>query len=67
MKVKTFYSGLANGFTKAFELLDANVASLGDITIHSLTDTYYPEEADQNRCAHIVRVLVYSQALSAPK
>jgi hypothetical protein len=66
MKVASFVVGLVNGFKPAYRKLDEDVLRLGDIRIHSLTDTAYlgkdavcisgPEETPVPK---LVRVVVY--------
>ena len=62
--VKSFAVGIMNGLDSSMGKLDNLVAELGDITIHSLTDTYY--SYNQEHCPDngpsIVRVVVYSKA-----
>lgn len=41
MMVRTFHKGLANGLHVALEDLDKDVASLGNVTIHSVQDSLY--------------------------
>ncbi len=61
MKVRSFTVGLAGaeGITSSFECLDERVAKLGNITIHSCTDTYYTEEQSCFNGPTVVRVVVY--------
>lgn len=67
MKVKTFCVGLANeGTDGAFEILDRMVSDLGEITIHSVTDTPYEDRllsrGKDFLDPRIVRVVVYTPA-----
>ena len=67
MRVKTFSTGLANGYDPAFNRLDNLVKELGeDIIIHSLRDYSYDAygapagKVSPNMDSHITRVVVYS-------
>lgn len=63
MKVESFIVGVANGIEPAFKFLDQCVADLGDVMIHSVTDTSYPKELNRFGCPPddcIVRVVVYT-------
>lgn len=63
MKVKSFSVGMVNGVDGCLETLDKMVAELGQIEIHSLVDTTYPEEMSlDGPCPgpRVARVVVYS-------
>ena len=60
--VASFARGLASGYTQAFKDLDKEVRQLGNITIHSLTDSLYspsPTPIGTTGPA-LVRVVIYS-------
>lgn len=67
MRVKTFVSGIANGWSETFRYLDEQVAGLGDIKIVSVTDQVVSNPIyDSTRMplaplqdAHVVRLIVY--------
>ncbi len=63
MKVKSFVVGVVEGVDRSMKRLDEQVEQLGDVTIHSVTDTVY--SAVLNRAGRppdelIVRVVVYT-------
>lgn len=60
MKVKSFSVGMLKGLDVAIERLDEQVRDLGEIKIHSVTDTLYPKELTGAPCGMtLVRVVVY--------
>lgn len=64
MRVKSFVVGMAKGIDGAMEHLDKDVAELGDIHIHSVTDKYYSDEQgmfDVCPGPRMVRVVIYEK------
>ena len=65
MKVKSFEVGLVNGVGFSMKKLDQCVNELGDINIHSVTDTICPDHVNtlgEAPGARIIRVIVYTPA-----
>lgn len=69
--VESFSVGLAEGISGAMEVLDRQVAGLGDIIIHSITDTHYTAEQNGSYGTapgpRLVRVVVYSMEREIPE
>ena len=60
MKVKTFFSGLANGIEAAINRLDKKVLTLGDVTINQTNDVFIPNGLKSGDSC-IIRTVVYTE------
>lgn len=63
MKVKTFVSGLEDGYLAALERLDERVLELGDVEIIDVDDTLYPVLQSPRICdvAKLARRILYQE------